>query len=44
MTVHPGGTVILRTPFGDLWWWTWAGYRGNATLKAALGSLADESQ
>ncbi|MEV4372942.1 DEAD/DEAH box helicase [Nonomuraea sp. NPDC049637] len=43
-TVHPGGTVILRTTSGDLRWWTWAGYRGNATLKATLGSLADESQ
>ena len=25
-------------------WWTWAGYRANATLKATLGGLADESQ
>ena len=28
----------------DLRWWTWAGYRANATLKATLGGLADESQ
>ncbi|WP_440082273.1 DEAD/DEAH box helicase [Streptosporangium sp. LJ11] len=42
--VHPGGTVIVRAPSGDLRWWTWAGYRGNTTLKATLGSLADESQ
>ena len=27
----------------DLRWWTWAGYRANATLKATLGGLADES-
>ncbi|WP_440065564.1 DEAD/DEAH box helicase [Streptosporangium sp. OZ121] len=39
-TVYPDGTVIVRED-GDLRWWTWAGYRGNATLKATLGSLAD---
>ncbi|MEU7983253.1 DEAD/DEAH box helicase [Streptosporangium canum] len=39
-TVHPEGTVIVRED-GDLYWWTWAGYRGNATLKATLGALAD---
>ncbi|MEU0478535.1 DEAD/DEAH box helicase [Streptosporangium sp. NPDC006013] len=39
-TVHPDGTVIVRED-GDLYWWTWAGYRGNATLMATLGSLAD---
>jgi ATP-dependent Lhr-like helicase len=27
----------------DLRWWTWAGYGANATLKATLGALADES-
>lgn len=42
-TVHPDGTVIVRED-GDLHWWTWAGYRGNATLKATLGSLADPVQ
>jgi ATP-dependent Lhr-like helicase len=36
--------VISRTPAGDLRWWTWAGHRTNATLKATLGSLADEKQ
>jgi ATP-dependent Lhr-like helicase len=41
--VHPSGTVISGSD-GDLRWWTWAGYRANATLKATLGSLADESQ
>jgi ATP-dependent helicase Lhr and Lhr-like helicase len=41
--VHPGGTVISGSD-DDLRWWTWAGYRANATLRATLGSLADESQ
>jgi ATP-dependent Lhr-like helicase len=41
--VDPGGTVISRSD-DDLRWWTWAGYRANATLKATLGGLADESQ
>jgi ATP-dependent helicase Lhr and Lhr-like helicase len=40
--VWPGGTVISRED-ADLRWWTWAGYRVNATLKATLGGLADES-
>ncbi|WP_433248682.1 hypothetical protein [Actinomadura nitritigenes] len=43
-TVHPGGTVICRGPSGDLRWWTWAGNRANATLKATLGGLADPAQ
>jgi ATP-dependent Lhr-like helicase len=38
-----GGTVISGSD-NDLRWWTWAGYRTNATLKATLGGLADESQ
>ncbi|WP_062428751.1 DEAD/DEAH box helicase [Herbidospora daliensis] len=38
--VHPDGTVIAREN-GDLHWWTWAGYRANATIKATLGALAD---
>jgi hypothetical protein len=41
--VWPGGTVISRSDT-DLRWWTWAGYRVNATLKATLGGLADENQ
>jgi ATP-dependent Lhr-like helicase len=28
----------------DLRWWTWAGYRVNATLKATLRGVADEAQ
>jgi ATP-dependent Lhr-like helicase len=41
--VHPGATVISGSD-DDLRWWTWGGYRANATLRATLGSLADESQ
>jgi ATP-dependent Lhr-like helicase len=40
---EPGGTVISRSD-DDLRWWTRAGYRTNATLKATLGGLANESQ
>jgi ATP-dependent helicase Lhr and Lhr-like helicase len=42
-TVHPGGTVITRVGT-DLRWWTWAGYRANATLATTLSSLTDEVQ
>jgi ATP-dependent Lhr-like helicase len=41
--VREGGTVISGSD-NDLRWWTWAGYRANATLKATLSGLADESQ
>ena len=41
--VHPARTVISGD-YDDLRWWTWAGYRTNATLKATLGGLADQSQ
>lgn len=40
--VRADGLVISRSD-ADLQWWTWAGYRVNATLKATLGGLADES-
>jgi ATP-dependent Lhr-like helicase len=43
-TVHPGGTVIERTGRDDVRWWTWAGYKANATLTATLADLADSSQ
>jgi len=43
-TVHPGGTVITRTSDGDAKWWTWAGFRANATLAATLGDLTDPLQ
>ncbi|MFF1789573.1 DEAD/DEAH box helicase [Kitasatospora sp. NPDC058243] len=42
-TVHPGGTVITRAG-DDIRWWTWAGYRANATLTATLAGLTDERQ
>lgn len=42
-SVHPGGTVIARQGL-DVRWWTWAGFRANATLAATLGHLADEKQ
>ncbi len=42
-SVHPGGTVITRTG-EDVRWWTWAGYRANATLAATLSSLTDSVQ
>lgn len=42
-TVHPGGTLITRVG-SDVRWWTWAGYRANATLAATLQSVADPLQ
>nr|WP_226962391.1 hypothetical protein [Streptomyces sp. C8S0] len=42
-TVHPGGTLVTRVG-GDVRWWTWAGYRANATLAATLPSVADPLQ
>ncbi|MEU4966790.1 DEAD/DEAH box helicase [Streptomyces smyrnaeus] len=41
--VHPGGTLITRSG-SDVRWWTWAGYRANATLAATLPSVADPVQ
>lgn len=41
--VHAGGLIISQG-VDDLRWWTWAGYRVNATLKATLGGIADEAQ
>lgn len=38
---HPGGTVVARAGNDDVRWWTWAGYRANATLIATMGHLAD---
>jgi len=37
--VAEGATVVRRD--GDLWWWTWAGARANATIAAALGNVVD---
>jgi ATP-dependent Lhr-like helicase len=42
-TVHPDGTVIMRVG-NDVRWWTWAGYRANATLAATLPSVSDPLQ
>jgi ATP-dependent Lhr-like helicase len=42
-TVHPGGTLIGRKGL-DIRWWTWAGFRTNATLAATLAGIADEKQ
>lgn len=42
-TVHPGGTLITRVG-SDVRWWTWAGYRANATLAATLQSITDPLQ
>ncbi len=39
----PGGTVITRHR-EDVRWWTWAGYRANATLAATLSGLTDSKQ
>ena len=41
--VRASGLVISRGD-DDLRWWTWAGYRVNATLKVTLGNVADEAQ
>lgn len=38
----PNRTIVARSTDGVLWW-TWAGTRVNATLKASLGPLADPS-
>jgi len=42
--VHPGGSVIVRDDQGELRWWTWAGFRANATLAATLGEVVDPVQ
>ncbi len=41
--VSPRGLVLLRDG-GDVWWWTWAGARANATLMAGLPGIADDAQ
>ncbi|MGH8923022.1 MAG: helicase-related protein, partial [Actinomycetes bacterium] len=42
-SVHPGGLVISRHG-PDVRWWTWAGYRANATLAATLSGLTEDKQ
>ncbi|MER7164664.1 DEAD/DEAH box helicase [Micromonospora sp. NPDC000207] len=39
--VHSDGTVIERDGKGDLRWWTWAGFRANATLTATISEVVD---
>ncbi|WP_058042188.1 DEAD/DEAH box helicase [Streptomyces roseifaciens] len=41
--VHPAGTLLVHDADATRWW-TWAGYRANATLAASLGNLADPVQ
>ena len=36
-------TVITRSG-EDVRWWTWVGYRANATLVATLSQLTDSNQ
>ena len=42
-TAHPGGLVITHRGV-DLRWWTWAGFRANATLTASLSTVTDGTQ
>ncbi|MET8330030.1 DEAD/DEAH box helicase [Streptomyces sp. NPDC005181] len=43
--VHSDATVIMRGGRDtNVRWWTWAGYRANATLAATLGAVADPLQ
>ncbi|MET7749036.1 DEAD/DEAH box helicase [Micromonospora sp. NPDC005367] len=42
--VHPGGTLVVRGKDGDLRWWTWAGYRANATVISSVSDIADPNQ
>jgi ATP-dependent Lhr-like helicase len=42
-SVHPAGAVISRDR-DDVRWWTWAGFRANATLAATLSDLTDGVQ
>ncbi|MFI5616287.1 DEAD/DEAH box helicase [Streptomyces sp. NPDC051567] len=43
--VHAGGSVVARGgPDTNVRWWTWAGYRANATLAASLGPVVDPLQ
>jgi ATP-dependent helicase Lhr and Lhr-like helicase len=42
--VHPGGTVIRRDSHGQLRWWTFAGFRANATLASTLSEVTDPVQ
>jgi ATP-dependent Lhr-like helicase len=40
--IHPGGSLIVRDDDSDdVRWWTWAGFRVNATLVATLSEVVD---
>ncbi|WP_097880375.1 DEAD/DEAH box helicase [Streptomyces sp. st140] len=41
--VHPTKSLVTRHG-ADVRWWTWAGYRANATLSATLPSISDPVQ
>ncbi|GGL15899.1 DEAD/DEAH box helicase [Planomonospora parontospora] len=43
-TVHPDGTVIIRDPSGEIRWWTWGGFRANATLVSTLAGAVSPGQ
>ena len=36
--------TFVRSSSGDVRWWTWAGYRANATLASTLDGLTDPAQ
>ncbi|MFD9848697.1 DEAD/DEAH box helicase [Streptomyces parvus] len=43
--VDPAGTVLLRGGRDtNVRWWTWAGYKANATLAATLAAVSDPLQ
>lgn len=42
-TVHANATLVTRAG-KDVRWWTWAGYRTNATLAATLQTVSDPLQ
>ncbi|MEU4691915.1 DEAD/DEAH box helicase [Actinoplanes sp. NPDC023714] len=43
-TVTRQGSTVTRTPSGYLCWWTWAGYRANATLVSTLSRVTEPVQ
>jgi ATP-dependent helicase Lhr and Lhr-like helicase len=42
--VHSGGNLIVQNRSGESSWWTWAGFRANATLAATLSEITDPMQ
>lgn len=36
--------LVLAVDGDDVWWWTWAGGRANATLMAGLSGIVDSKQ